>query len=311
MRRLSGRSGTAVAVALAAACAVAVLLAVFVPRWVGARGGSYEPRRALQARAALGPRASLFGDVLTARALVLVDATRVDPATVRVHASFVPYDVLSESRRVHRSVGRAARVDVEYRLQCVVAACLAAMGRAQPGGGLRATPIRFTRARVSALEGARVVAAPIAWPRVIVRSRLTDAVAATGAPALPTFVASDVDTTADPDVLGGVLLGIGVVLGLAGGWLVSSALWNGPALVLRRRRRAPRPPLEVALALARHAASTGDVELGRKALAQIAEELGASGETELAGTARRLAWSEETPSVGAVGRLVDEVVGRG
>jgi hypothetical protein len=67
------------------------------------------------------------------------------------------------------------------------------------------------------------------------------------------------------------------------------------------------PPLEQALLLIEWARNRVDGEGRRKALEALAFELDAGGREELAGSARRLAWSRGSPSPEAADELVGAV----
>ena len=69
----------AVAIAVLAAL-VLLILTVFAHRWWTGEGGSYAPPRAIVS-ANVTPARSLFGEVLTARARIVVDPARVDAQT--------------------------------------------------------------------------------------------------------------------------------------------------------------------------------------------------------------------------------------
>ncbi|HJU46840.1 MAG TPA: hypothetical protein VJ689_01810, partial [Gaiellaceae bacterium] len=162
----------AVAVGVAAAAAVAALLVVAVG-WDGGSGGSYGPAEPL-VETRLDPPSALFGDAVTATAVVLVDRRDVDPDTVSLVASFRPFQSFASQRTVTDDVGHATRITFTNRLQCVTGACLRAMETEERGGRLRTVPIAFRQATVTATgRDGRQVARPVSWPTLVVHSRLT------------------------------------------------------------------------------------------------------------------------------------------
>jgi hypothetical protein len=293
----------AAGVVLIAAVALATLVGVFGRGWWRGEAGTYAPSSPLTSTR-LEPASSLFGDELTARAGILIDAESVDPRTVRVQASFRPYRIVSTRRQVSDDIGRATRVDYTFRLQCLTLACLAAIEREGGNGRVRVTPIRFAPARVVArTRDGMPATSELGWPRALVRSRLTPAEIAAGEVRRSAFTASPVSYSISPHLLGGSLLALAMLLTLGGGYLIASALLGEPRLAGRLRRRARLTPLERALALVRDATENGDTTAGRKALERLAAELRREGDHARAAAAGRLAWSEQRPTREAVQEL--------
>src|SRR5204862_7599685 len=109
-------------------------------------------------RATFSPGEALFGDPIAARVDVIVDPAVVDPETVRVHTDFRPFTVaLPDVTR--RRVGRLARVELVYRLECLVKRCL-------PGGPQRT--FQFAPLRITAGGGTETAF----WPKLHVSSRV-------------------------------------------------------------------------------------------------------------------------------------------
>ena len=85
------------------------------------------------------------------------------------------------------------------------------------------------------------------------------------------------------------------------------------ALWLRSRRppppppEPPLPPLERALQLVEWTRDRVDGEDRRQALEELAFRLDEAAKADLAGSARRLAWSSPSPSPAAADQLVEEV----
>jgi hypothetical protein len=107
-----------------------------------------------------------------------------------------------------------------------------------------------------------------------------------------------------------LLVGAASVLAVVGGLLVATAV-RGRVAVRRLRIPAHLTPVERALALARHAAASGDTAGERRALERLATELRRSGDGELTDAVRRLAWSKEEPSDEALEELASELVRTG
>lgn len=297
-------------VALAALAAVVVLLLFVAPGWWRGEGGSYAPN-ALETSTRIDPPSALFGDVLTARAAVLVDRRRLDPGSVQLYARFAPYRVVSSVRRVTGDVGHATRVEFVFRIQCVTVACLDVMEREREDGRRVTTPVAFRAAELTAEDPAgRATTAQVRWPRVVVRSRLSSEEVASGEPRAAAFAAPDVSYGASPDRLGWSLVALATLLTLCGGYLVATAV-RGRPLVRALRIPAHLTAVDRALVLARHAAATGDTAGERRALERLGAELRKSGKADLAVAARRLAWSESRPSENDLDELAHELARMG
>ncbi len=311
LRRLTRGQLAALGVGVLALAAVAVLVGVFARGWWRDDGGSYAPR-AIVAQGHVTPPSSLFGDVVTASAAVLVDARRIDPLSVRVEPTFRPFRIRSESRRVEGHVGAAALVEVRYAIQCVTRLCID-LTAARTKAGPVTKAVRFPAALVTArARGGDRVTARVVWPPFVVHSRLSSEQAALSTPQIePAFTPPSVSWTISPDLLGGLATGAAVLLVLAAGGLVASILLGDARRLRRLRLPGHLTPVERALALAEHAAASGEVDEGRKALQRLAIELRRAGEPELAGDARALAWSESAPSPARVRELADSVRSNG
>jgi hypothetical protein len=305
-RRFRTREVAAAAVALLGIAGVVVLLAAYAPRWWGDAGGTFAPE-GLTVGTRVEPRTSLFGDLITLRADVLVDRRAVDPNSVRVEARLTPFRVVSTTRKVHELGGSAARVEVAYGMQCLSIACLNAAGQTNEDGAVTATPIKLRAARaVGVRTNGAELSAPFAWPDVVVHSRLTSEELKTGDPSVGPFVTPKASWSVSPDLAAALLLAAGVLLALGGGWLLADAV-RGKRVPLRLRLPAHLTPLDRALALVRDAATKDDAVDERKALERLAAELRRRGDAELAGAAGRLAWSAERPSAEAVDELTASV----
>jgi hypothetical protein len=308
--RPAARRLGAVLVLVVTLAAVVLVVAVFAPRWWSGEGGSYAPPVPATA-AHIEPSAALFGDVLTARATVLVDSRTIDPDTVRLYGRFAPYRIASTSRSVDENVGQATRVNYVFRLQCLTVPCLGAMEREGRDGRRITTPITFRSAALAAetRDGAQVDG-EVRWPSVVVRSRLSADDVASGEPQAPRFRVPETTYRISPDTLAWLLVGATAVLALVGGVLVAGAV-RGRVAVPRLRLPAHMSPVERALALARHAAAHSDTAGERRALERLATELRRSGDGELAVAVRQLAWSQREPTGEALDELAAELARMG
>jgi hypothetical protein len=264
------------------------------------------------ARGTLARRIVLFGDTVTARADVVLDRRRFDPDSVRVSATFTPWEIVGTPERVRRDTGSLTHVRTTYVLRCLNSLCLffgqagqiefppgrvsVAERRDPPSGDVRRLrfdwPVLTTYSRYGSgsFEGrGRVATAP--WRADLV-----------GLP-VPTWRAS-------PGLILALLLVGGALLAIAGGSL----------LYLARPQREPEPipepeapppprlsPLAQALALLEDAARTNGAEERRRSLELVAEALDEFGDDDLARAARTLAWSEGVPEVEATAGLATRV----
>jgi hypothetical protein len=300
----------AAAVALVTVAAVVVLTGVVARGWWRGEGGAYAPRSTL-VRTQITPTRSLFGEVLTAHAVVVVDPRRVDPATVSLDVDFRPFHIRSESRRVSTGLGRATVIDFRYAIQCVARSCVpvGAAGRTRAA----ATAFQLTGSRVIARrrDGSRLTKR-VAWPVFGVQSRLTADDIAMSTPKIDRPVPPPpVSWTISPDLLGGLALAAAALLVLGAGWLVASVVRGDTRPLRVLRIPAHLTPVERALALAEHAAARGEVDESRKALERLAVELRRGGTGTHAGEAEQLAWSARGPSPETVADLADAVRSNG
>jgi len=123
------------------AAAVVVALAVAGGWWSG--GTTVRPPTPISAQASISPDAVHFGDMLTARAVAVVDPRRIDPGSVHLAPQFLSYRIASASRDV-RGAGGATTIAWTFALECLGAGC--APGRPQvvlqfPNAVLRYRPV--------------------------------------------------------------------------------------------------------------------------------------------------------------------------
>jgi hypothetical protein len=158
----------------------------------------------------------------------------------------------------------------------------------------------------SSAHGGAEVSKDVPLPAVGVTSRLAPLEAARlNAPPHPPLRAATsplpVRYAVSPVLLESLFVGAAVVL-LA----LSGILFHRFGPSFRRTRPVPSP-LERALMLVEHSRTGGIVPDQRKALELLAEELGRTGEEELAVWARVLAWSEPAPEGDSTVALTGEV----
>jgi hypothetical protein len=242
----------------------------------------------LSVTTSLTPARSLFGDVVTATAVVRVDPDRVDPGSVRVEADFVPL--------VQAGAPTRAGLVFRFRISCLSAACVPG-----PDGRRVELPALVVRARLR--RGGPTVARA-SWPVLsltprVGRRALTESPLGWRKQTDP----APVSYRAEPATLLALLAAGVCVLAAAGLGIVA---WE-----LARRRRLNRPAPEPGSALARAIALAResmrrDPNDRRKALALLARLLAGRAD-RLAGTATSLAWSRARPEPEPIGALADAV----
>ena len=290
---------------------VAVLTATaVVVGWMAMHGNetTEAPATPLRVESSLSPRTLLFGDPVTADLEVTVERRAIDPASVRIDTDFAPYIVVGETRD-RRQAGDLVTFQRRFTLVCMSRECLAE--RVTTGVPI---PVGHVHYR---LRGAPEQSRAISWPATEVGTRLggVDVFRATSrgnpwraslAPPNPSYRVDPTLAAAGLYALALLVLGLGVLL-----------LWPELRRLLRvtPRRKDPLsglPPLERALALLQIALISGGPEEQRKALDRLARELRLRGNDDLAGAARRLAWSPSRPDgdeLGAFAGRVAQAVG--
>jgi hypothetical protein len=287
---------------------VVLIVTIFAHRWWSGEGGSYAPSRAIVS-ANVTPARSLFGEVLTARARIVVDPGAVDPSRIRLVTDFKPYRVRGESHRISSGPGRTVVVEFAYQLQCISRECL-------PRGGGRAAAAEVVRlpagtATLPQRDG-RSVARKVSWQAVAVQSRLTaDEIGLSTPSAMAAAPPAAVTWRVSPGRLAGLSFAAALLLTLAAAWLVATVVRRDLRLVRAPRIPAHLTPVDRALALAQHAAAHGEVDESRKALERLAIELRRRQEEAQAKAAERLAWSEVGPSRVTVDALAQSVRSNG
>jgi hypothetical protein len=289
---------------LLAAAAVGVVAGVVV---LGGDDGSRElteeelalTRARVRVTTALEPRTHLFGEEVRATVEALFDPRRVRPDSVRIEPGFNPYQIVRESR-TESAAGDLTRVRFEYVVQCIRQGCTPSRDKRQFEFGL--TSIFFTMVGVGQSQET------VEWPPLEVVSRLGPFDLDEPRWRADTRRVPEATYRASPGLVAGALFGGAALLVLAAVGLV---------LVSRPRRVAEEPDveetvrrrtaLERALELVDSHSLNGTTPEGRKALERLARELGHLGHDDLAGRARRLAWSPHPRGNGDVTAFTDEV----
>lgn len=262
----------------------------------GARSGP-----AVLAETSVSPRSHLFGDPVVATLDLLLDRRVIDADSVRVDASFEPYQPAGAPELERSMAGDLVRLRYRWVLSCLSQECT-------PSGSSREFDFRLARVDYRSQRTGRGADA-FDWPTIEVASRLGpfDVERAQWRAEVSQLPA--VSYRARPAVLGATLLGGALLLVLA-----AAAL----ALRLRPRRarsgeeqedaQAPRATaLERALELVAASSANGSVPERRQALERLARELGAAGLTDLGQRTRRLAWSAGPPAAAEADALAREV----
>jgi hypothetical protein len=255
------------------------------------------------------PARSLFGEVLTARVRILVDPRRVNPRRTELAATFKPYRIRDESRRISSGPGRSALVEFVYALQCTSRECL-------PRGGGRAaaaTVVKLPRATAALFSRAgERTTRKVNWPSFAVQSRLTaDEIGLSTPKAADIEAPPPVSWRYSPRLIGGVSVALAALLLLGAAALLTIVARRDLRLVRAPRIPSHLSPVERALVLAEHAAAHEEIDESRKALERLAIELRRRDASVQATAAERIAWSEDAPSRAAVSELADAVRSNG
>lgn len=288
-----------IAAAVGAVLVVAAVVAVATGVLGGADEGAAPPERPLVATATIRPPTSLFGDLVTARADVVVDRRRVEPDAVRVVADFAPLALAAPPHRTTTTSGDTASISYRFDLLCLTEECV-------PAGDSKQLQLPAARVRAQLRDGTSSDE-ELEWPaldiaRRIPRSDLSTSVSPrwrqqTELPA--------VTYETDPSGVAAVLTLAAALLAAAG---LGIAAWELEGYRRARRRRAEaRSLLAYTLDLVRESTARGPDDR-RKALAQLARVLARDpNDGRLAGDATRLAWSRLEPSPAGVEALVDQI----
>jgi len=267
----------------------------------------------IEAEATLEPAVALFGDTVLAHIDVLLDSTRVDPSSVRVAASFAPFEIVGPPRSSLRETGDSAYLRRTFVLRCLSGTCV-------PSG--ESARYEFPSARIGFTggdeEGAdrRSITTPM--PSVRVYSRFTALGAGTDRGSAPWEVdvlsLPSVSYRIPPSMLVTLILAGGLLAAL-GGVFLGYLAWPPRVVDLAPEpepelpAEPPLSPLEQALILLEQSIRVDGAADQRRALELVAEELELAdwGDRDLARAARALAWSEGVPPIQETTRLATRV----
>jgi hypothetical protein len=222
---------------------------------------------------------------------VVVDREKLDPEAIELDTQFAPFAV-QKQRRERSDFDRFTRLRYVFELDCLEAACVPDTFE---------KPIQFPQTIVR-VDGAEV--AERDWPLFLITARVreTGAAAANAREWRAAPIVRAASYRVSPPLLTAILVGFALAL-LA---VATAALAVGlRGMSLKRRRRLTA--LERALAVLEQAHASGIAEEQRLALDRLADELRATGAGELAVSARRLAWAEQTPAQERTAALSDGV----
>lgn len=285
-----GGSGTARIAAVCALVALAAITAILILSHSDS-APAIAVKAPVEVAANVDPGFVQFGDRVTARVAVTVDARLVRASTVRVTYDLAPLTQLGPAQTLRSTQAGVELVTVAVPVACLTAPCVANSGEAR---------VSLPPARVSVqTQRGETVRAEGHWPKLLVQGRVTSSDLA---PSSPPFEA---DTTPPaptyrvaPATLAALLEVFAMLCALAAIALVGWQVHH------RSRRLRPRPgELERALRLTREAESRPSADR-RSALALLSRVLDGD---RRSGAARKLAWSEPTPEPEALEDLVSEI----
>jgi hypothetical protein len=261
-------------------------------------GSSVGEGAPLKAYATITPTVHLFGDAVTAKIAVVADTKWVDPARVRVNASFTPYEPTRSPAVLRYSVGRFAQVTYTWKLRCISSACVP---RVPPSDKFHVFRFHAARVEYLGLTGNPQYGLNVSWPAVEVLSQVSPGVTAFLRKSNNLNWRIHITPVASPTYRMSPNLLFWLSLAFAGVLAAVAAVFARRWYFVVRPRSVetytidPGTTLERALAVLRHAHEQGDETLQRKAFERIAGELGIEEADELTRTARELAWSPRTP----------------
>jgi hypothetical protein len=260
------------------------VLAVVLAQSPRASAGS-APLRVI---ASLDGASVLYGDPVTAVVEVEYDPESVDPASIKVEPSFIPY-VPTSSPVVHRP--GTGTLQFTYSLLCVSDDCLPTRG---------ARVVRLQPVAVTGSAGGRMVHATGSWPVLRVSTRLSASdlsgpvrFRSPSAPPPPSYRVA-------PGLLAGALLAAAAFALLAALVLAGREL-----LPLRRRGSAARRLSSLDLAVAYVRDSAGRSGSDRRRALSLLAEAAVDSEPALAAAADDTAWSEPQPTPARATELAD------
>jgi hypothetical protein len=283
---------------LIAASALAAAAALAAP-------AAAQEKPSVVVNSSISPGPHLFGDRIHAELTVLVDTTRTDPDTVKVDTSFDPWERVGRTQRTRDRQGDIVQLTYGYTLECIFSNCIPDGSKAERKYDLPPATVRYR------LKKGGKFAVAVRWPtfRLISRfpvpkdfgnvTEVTQRIQFQNDPLVRLF--ASVRPPSPSYRLGSTTMGL-LFFAAALACLGAAAVAAGPIVAEVRARRARREgveatPLERAVELVEGAArrNAGESE-HREALARLARELRQAGLRDVAPAARRLAWSEHSPS---------------
>lgn len=289
---------------LLAAVLGVVLVVTLTSHGQPSTAGSLPGKQALSASWSMAPSSVLFGDTVHVRVEATIDRRRLDPKRLRLETNFKPYEPVTPRLVTREDVSHYTHLVYRVDLRCVITECAPDAGAQQRFSLL---PGRLVyRGRPKA--GGRAPSVALDWPSIVVVSRIDPIDLQRRArgigrgnrqinvqPLPPWRVNSQllpVSYAVRPGTAFWVTL-VGALMLIGAATLLLRPYLPAPAF-LRRTRPVPQP-LERAVAAVESARASGAEERERKALELLGAELLRSGETQLAESARALAWSRPDP----------------
>ena len=231
-----------------------------------------------------------FAGTITARVTVVTDRREADPASTRLTANFGDWAQLAPTRTTSSSAGPFTRRSWSFDIACLQTTCLP---------NRRPLAVHLPAVTVSAkrVDGSTVAVAQ-GWPALSIAPRFGPAPRG----AIPIF-ALDRELPPATYRVGPSALAFGLDAGAA--LLAGLGLWIAAREVLRRRQpRAARevPPLARALIVLRQAKAR-PIDDRRRAAGLLARTLADDRDSDLSGTAARVAWAAPEPAPGRLEEL--------
>jgi hypothetical protein len=266
-----GAAATSATLVIAAACIAAPTSSA-----AGSAAG-------VRVKTSVTPRATSFGDSITARVDVVVDRRRVDPRSVRINPSFGSWTQAGAPRASSGAVGSLFIHSWRFTLTCLDVVCL-------PGKEPLVVQLPQMPVTARSVDGSTLIVRA-GWPAFSVAGRTS--------PAKGSATPFEQETTLPAATyrLSPTLLAL--ALDIVAGLLVAFACSLVAVAIVRRqegrgRTVDKRSPLVRALAFVREAQGRR-ADDRRRAVGLLARTLGRD-EDRLAGVASRVAWSAEEPS---------------
>jgi hypothetical protein len=261
----------------------------------GAFAGGASAAAPLAVRATFDASSVRFAGVINMHVVVLLDATRVRPDSLRIVDDLAPLTSLSPGRTTRKTEGRTITVAVARTFSCLASNCVSASGDATPA----LPPVRVTVVTL----GGGTLRASAALPTLHVQGRVSKADLGRSSPPFRANTTSAPPSyRLAPTTLAWLLDGVAVVLALAGAAL---ALYEARRFTRRRRGELTIDEFERALRLAREAENRPPPDR-RRALGLLARLLAAR-DRPLSGAASELAWARPEPEPAALATLVADV----